>query len=56
MDTCDDVAATVIGGAPAGYTLDSGESLNATVGQTAPCTVTQTDGGATLTFVAITPP
>jgi len=56
MNTCDDVAATVLGGAPAGYTLDNTEVISLVAGTTQNCTVTQTSSGNTQTFVAISPP
>jgi len=57
MNSCDDVAVTVLGGVPAGYTLDGTETISLVAGTTQPCTVTQTGPPVrTQTFVAISPP
>jgi len=57
VDNCDDIATLLQGGAlPTGYTVaaaaltDGSGTIN---GDTATCTVTQTDGGATGTFTGI---
>ena len=57
MADCSDVATTVIGGMPAGYTFPAPiAALTAGAGSTTNCTVEQTSSGNTDTFVAITPP
>jgi MSHA pilin protein MshA len=55
MANCTDVAATVIGGMPAGYTMTAA-LLTAGAGSTTDCTVTQDSSSKFDTFVAITPP
>ena len=55
MNSCDDTAALVLGGMPAGYTLLSTEAISLVQGTTQPCTVTQTATTNTATFTAISP-
>ena len=54
MNTCDEVAATLVGGLPTGYTLPT-TALSATSGGTASCVLTHTASTTTATFTAITP-
>lgn len=52
VDNCDDTAAIMLGGLPTGYTV-AALPIGVARGDTATCTVTQTDGGLTATFMGI---
>lgn len=52
VDDCDDIGSILQGGLPAGYTV-AATDLGTNNGDTATCTITQTDGGATKTFTGI---
>lgn len=55
MTTCDEVAATLVGGLPTGYALSTTALLSTTSGGTASCVLTHTASTTTATFTAITP-
>jgi len=52
ITNCTDVANILQGGVPTGYTVTAA-AIAAPPGTTANCTITQTSGGATATFVGI---
>jgi MSHA pilin protein MshA len=52
VDNCDDTAAVLTGGLPAGYTV-AGAAIAAPAGTTAVCTVTQTASTKTRTYNGI---
>lgn len=52
ITNCSDVANILQGGVPTGYTVTAA-AIAAPPGTTANCTITQTSGGATATFVGI---
>ncbi len=52
VTNCSDVANVLQGGIPNGYTVTAG-AIAAPPGTTASCTLTQTTGGATATFIGI---
>lgn len=52
ITNCTDVTNVLQGGVPTGYTVTAG-AIAAPPGTTATCTLTQTTGGATATFIGI---
>jgi len=52
ITNCTDVANILQGGVPTGYSVTAG-AIAAPPGTTATCTLTQTTGGATATFIGI---
>lgn len=52
ITNCSDVANILQGGVPTGYSVTAG-AIAAPPGTTASCTITQTSGGATATFIGI---